>query len=270
MDDYKKKAHQKYLEQKKIKIEEDEQLKREEEEKNKKIKEEQAKKEFYIQEQILIIEESIETYKIDKTDDNILMILTIINGALENIASLWTQENIKDITNLIIAFSNDVDSNNDKRPKGLNTIANVKILKDGFEKIFKLLNLNVEIQTNDTDNDAEIAKKLEETLNPKKKIQPLKEKTQIIIEEPDINYEEPDVHYEEPDDDSEYEETEDDSEYEETEDIEELDDEKYARKLHDEINNPKKEESKKAPILSNKYKGLNCDDFINALMNDKI
>jgi hypothetical protein len=41
--------------------------------------------------------------------------------------------------------------------------------------------------------------------------------------------------------------------------------------LQEELNKSKKITSiKKAPVLSDKYKGLNCDDFISALMNDKI
>jgi len=275
MDDYRKKAQQKYLEQKKIKImeeelikKEEERIKKEEEEKIKKIKEEQLKKEFYIQSQILIIDEAIESYKRDKTDDNIMMILTIINGCLENIYSLWTQEDIKNITNLIIAFSNNVDANNNERPKGLNTIENVKILKEGFEKIFKLINLNVKIQTLDTEQDEEIARKLQESLKPNdaeiarklqeeinKNIRPnvLRQNQQVVIQEPEFD----DSDIEEPD-------------YPRAEPVEE-DDLQMARRLQEELNKSKKKTSiKKAPVLSNKYKGLNCDDFISALMNDKI
>jgi len=279
MDEYRKKAHQKYLEQKKIKIMEEEQIKKEEEkikkeeeEKIKKIKEEQLKKEFYVQSQILIIDEAIESYKRDKTDDNIMMILTIINACLENISSIWTQEDIKNITRLVITFSNNVDANNNGRLKGLNTIANVKILKEGFEKIFKLLNLNVEIQTLDTDKDEEIARKLEASLKPNdaeiarklqeelnKNIRPnlIRQHHQAVIQEP--NFDDSDI--EEPDDDRE----------EPVEEPDNHDDLQIARRLQEELNKSKKKESiKKAPVLSDKYKGLNCDDFISALMNDKI
>ncbi len=279
MDDYRKKAHQKYLEQKKIKIMEEEQTskeeerkKKEEEEKIKKLKEEQLKKEFYVQSQILIIDEAIESYKSDNTDDNIMLILTIINACLENISSMWKQEDIKNITNLVVAFSNNVDANNNGRPKGLNTIANVKILKEGFEKIFKLLNLNVEIQTLDTDKDEEIAKKLEESLKPNdaeiarklqdelnKNIRPnlIRQHHQAVIQEPNF-------------DDSDIEELD----YGAEEPVEEPDNQndlEVARRLQEELNKSKKNVSiKKTPVLSDKYKGLNCDDFINALMNDKI
>jgi hypothetical protein len=286
MDDYRKKAHQKYLEQKKIKIMEEEQTskeeerkKKEEEEKIKKLKEEQLKKEFYVQSQILIIDEAIESYKSDNTDDNIMLILTIINACLENISSMWKQEDIKNITRLVIAFSNNVDANNNGRPKGLNTIANVKILKEGFEKIFKLLNLNVEIQTLDTDKDEEIARKLEESLKPNdaeiarklqedlnKNIRPniVRQNQQVIIQDPnfdDSDIEEPDYGAEEPD-------------YYGEEPVEEPDNDddlQIALRLQEELNKSKKNVSiKKTPVLSDKYKGLNCDDFINALMNDKI
>lgn len=267
MDEYRKKAQLKYLEQKRIKIVEEEQIKKEEEEKIKKLKEEQLKKEFYVQSQILIIDEAVESYMRDKTDDNIMMILTIIDGCLENINSLWTQEDIKNITNLVIAFSNNVDANNNGRPKGLNTIANVKILKEGFEKIFKLLNLNVEIQTLDTDKDEEIARKLAESLKPNdveiaRKLQEdlnknIRPTQQVVFKEPnfdDSDIEEPDYVQEEPVKEPDHE-----------------DDEQIARRLQDELNKSKKKVSvKKAPVLTDKYKGLNCDDFISALMNEKI
>lgn len=256
MEEYRKRAQQKYLEQKKIKIEEDETIKKQEQEKIEKIekiKQEQIKKQFYIQEQKLIINDAIDSYKLDKNDDNIMMILTIINGCIENIQLTWSEEDKKSITNDVIKFSNEVDANNDKRPKGLHTIANVKILKDSFEQIFKLLNLNVEIQTLDTDNDEEIARKLQETLSiPPFAINQVP--NDILLD--DDNHkddEEENIHNaNDIDDDSE-------------------DDENYARRLQNELNKPKVPEKKvDVPILSNKYNGLNCDDFINALLKDKV
>jgi hypothetical protein len=254
MDDYRQRAHQKYLEQKKIKIQEDdttikEQLIKEQEEKLQKEKD-AIKKQVYVQGQVLIIDETISSYKIDKTDDNIMMILTIVHGCIENIQSLWSPDDIKTIINLVIGFSNDVDTNNENRPKGLDTIANVKILKEAFENLFKILNLEVEIQTLDTDKDEEIAKKLQETLNPKRPNTPRllpHDNDELLIDRPDNHLF-------------------DDN------DMNDLNDEDFARRLQDEINKPKKEKPKKEkpPILSSRYNGMNSDDFIDALLKEKV
>lgn len=248
MDDYRQKAHQKYLEQKKIKFQEDKQLKKEQvdkikeqEEQLRKEQEEKLKKDIYIQEQTLIIDESIKSYEIEKTDDNIMMILTIINGCIENITNIWTPYDIQNITNLVIGFSNLVDTNNINRPKGLDTIANVKILKESFEQIFKILKLDVDIQTLDTDKDEEIARKLQEEIPPENIIH-----QDNVDEHKDFEPEPLDGH--------------------------DLEDEEYARRLQEEINKPKKVEKKikEKAKLSTKYKGLNSYDFINTLLKEKL
>ena len=88
MDEYRKLAQEKYLQQKKIKIEANDIYTKEAEEKLNKLKEEQTKKQVYIQSQMLIIDESIESFLIDKTDDNIMLILTIIKASIENIQEI--------------------------------------------------------------------------------------------------------------------------------------------------------------------------------------
>ena len=75
MEEYRKKAQERYLRQKNIKIVEEEKIKKEEEERIKKLQEEKTKNQVYCQNQILIINESIDSFEADKTDDNILMIL---------------------------------------------------------------------------------------------------------------------------------------------------------------------------------------------------
>lgn len=175
MDDYRKKQQQKYLDQRKIKIEEDEQIKekqeklaKEKQEKINKIREEQTKKQVYIQSQMLIVDESIDSFKTDKTDDNIVMILTIIKASIENIQTMMGNDEKKVLLDQVLKFTTEVDKHNANRPKGVNTIANVQILKNGFKQIYDLLNLNIDIQTLDTENDEKIAKELEKELNEAK------------------------------------------------------------------------------------------------------
>jgi hypothetical protein len=171
MEDYRKKAQQRYMEQQKIKIIEDEESKEQmrlAQEKIDKLKEEQTKKQVYIQSQMLIVDEYINSFKTDKTDDNIMLILTCIKGAIENIQAMISDDEKKVLLEQVLGFTAQVDQNNIARPKGVNTIANVQILKNGFEQIYELLNLNVDIQTLDTENDEKIAKELEKKINDAK------------------------------------------------------------------------------------------------------
>lgn len=243
MDDYRQKAHQRYLEKMQIKIEEDNIQKEE----LRKKQEEEDRKQIYIQEQILIINEAISTYQTDKTDDNIMMILTIIKGCIDNLEKIKTTQEMNNIRDLVIAFSNEVDAHNTVRPKGVDTIANVKILKESFEQIFNLLDLEVEIQTLDTTKDEEIAKQLAETLNnppptpPPTPREPLEEGFEEIKEEDAIPHNDGYI-----------------------------EDEEYARRLQEEINKPHVKTKKQTlPKLSSKYVGLSCDDFIKELMKEK-
>jgi hypothetical protein len=277
MEDYKQKAHLKFLKQKKIKFQEDDKVKKEQEEQirlqeeQKKLqeellikkREEDVKKHVYTQSQILIIDDTIKLYETDKTDDNIMLILTIINGCIDNIQTIWTPTDIQNITNLVIGFSNSVDANNIRRPKGIDTIANVKILKESFEMIFKLLNLNIDIQTLDTDKDAEIARKLQEDMRPPPHNKIHKPDFNIDAHEPVFDDHEPDFDAHEPDFD--------DDDHEPVDIPEDILDEEYARRLQEELNSIKKvKQTKEKPKLSTKYCGLNSDDFINALLKEKI
>lgn len=248
MDDYRKLAHQRFLEKQKIEeekkrledkeqLEKDELLKKDLEEK---IKLEQEKREkelrnkMIVLQEISIIQDIISSFDLDKSDDNINMILTVINGCIENIKEIWTSEDLNTIRDCVIAFSNAIDSSEIKRPKGINTIANVKILEDGFKKIFDSLNLDVEIKTLDTDGDQDYAKKIFDELNPKYK--PDNEIPNII-------------------------------------DVDELPDDIYQRdvdfamRLQEELNEPKNKKNKKTVV--SKYNGLNSDDLIKKLLNEK-
>lgn len=306
MEDYRKKAQQKYLDQKKIKIEEDhqtpeeklakEKLAKEEEEKLAKetlekqekldkLRVDQTKKQVYIQSQMLIVDESIDSFKTDKTDDNILMILTIIKASIENIQKMIGNDEKKILLDQVLKLTTEVDKNNTARPKGVNTIANVKILKDGFKQIYDLLNLNVDIQTLDTENDEKIARELEKELNtakhPKFKhdfVEPDFDIGDVDIEDVDM-----DVPFVEPkaaaqprnpvrvrdvdtDTDTDNDDVEVDHDHDE-------DDETMARKLQEQWNKAPKKESSKAPRAthrSNKYEGLNCEDFMKMLMSEKV
>jgi hypothetical protein len=172
MDDYREKARKKFMEQKNKDVAELTRLldaERIQKEAELREKEEQIKKQVYIQTQILLIEDAIHSYNYDKTDDNIMLILTIISGGIDNIKESWTQEDIVTITNMVISFSNSVDATQTTRPKGVDTIANVKILKEAFEQIFNLLKLDIEVKALDTDGDEEYAKQLQETFTPSAK-----------------------------------------------------------------------------------------------------
>jgi len=296
MEDYRKKAQQKYLDQKKIKIEEEKLSKEEEEklakekqekqEKLNKIREEQTKKQVYIQSQMLIVDESIDSFKTDKTDDNIMMILTIIKASIENIQKIIGNDEKKILLDQVLKFTTEVDKNNAKRPKGVNTIANVQILKDGFKQIYDLLNLNVDIQTLDTENDEKIARELEKELNA-----PKHPKIKHDFAEPDFDIDDiDDIDMEEPfvpagpqpaiqpfiqprnhirveDVDTD---TDDDVDVDHEDDE---DDETIARKMQEEWNKaPKKEPSKppRATHKGNKYEGLSCEEFMKMLMSEKV
>ena len=167
MEDYKKIAHMKYLEKQKIVIEEKEKIKRileeEQRKKEEEIKrklEEELLKQKYIDSQIRIIEESILSFENDKDDDNIMLIITNIIASIENIINIIEIKQKEMIIQKIIDFTNQIDKLNISRPKNINTISNVKILADGFKKIYQLLELDVEIITLDTDEDEYIARNL--------------------------------------------------------------------------------------------------------------
>ena len=304
MDDYRKKAQQKYLDQKKIKIEEDkhvdskqsakeklaretqeklareteEKLAREKQEKLNKIRQEQTKKQVFIQAQMLIVDESIDSFKTDKTDDNIMLILTNIKASIENIQKIIGNDEQKILLNQVLKFTTEVDKNNANRPKGINTIANVKILKDGFQKIYDLLNLNVDIQTLDTENDEKIARELEKELN-----KPKQPKLKHDFIEPDFdidddvdiepNFDIPHHPIVQPfvqpmqDTDSDYDV---DDHYNDDHDE---DDEVVARRMQEEWNKPQKKEPIKASRAThkgNKYDGLSCEEFMKMLMSEKV
>lgn len=167
MEDYKLLAHQKYLHKKKIieeeqekerKLKEEEELRKSEE--IRRQQEAEEKKEAYIQSQILIINESIDFYDKDDTDDNLLLIIINIYSSLENIINIVSNKDKQNIIISIINLTNKVDTLNKQRPKSIDTIKNVNILSDGFKRIYNLLNLDVDIITLDTEKDAEIARNL--------------------------------------------------------------------------------------------------------------
>lgn len=167
MEDYKLLAHQKYLYKKKATEEEQEKQRKIKEEKEikeleeiRRQQEEEDKKEAYIQSQILIINESIYSYDKDDTDDNLLLILINIYSSLENIIDIISVSDKENIIMSVVNFTNKVDTLNKQRPKSINTIKNVNTLSDGFKRIYNLLNLDVDIITLDTENDAEIARNL--------------------------------------------------------------------------------------------------------------
>ena len=299
MDDYRKKQQQKYLDQRKIKIEEDEQIKEKEEklakekqEKINKIKEEQTKKQVYIQSQMLIVDESIDSFKTDKTDDNIVMILTIIKASIENIQTMMGNDEKKVLLDQVLKFTTEVDKHNAKRPKGVNTIANVQILKNGFKQIYDLLNLNIDIQTLDTENDEKIAKELEKELNEAKY-----PKIKHDFAEPDYDYDydvddnadvdminlpnvghinhppiRPAVQpFVPPRNHVQMDDTDSDNDHNDHDDHSE-DDETVARRMQEEWNKPQKKDSKPSrPVYrGNKYEGLSCEDFMKMLMSEKV
>ena len=167
MEDYKKKAQQKFLQKQKIIIDEEATLqkvldeeKKKKEEENKRQQEEENKKQKYIQSQTSIINESILTFENDKTDDNIMLIITNIISSIENIISLIENTQKQNIIAKIVDFTTQIDKMNACRPRNINTIANVKTLSKGFMKIYEMLGLDVEIITLDTENDEDIARNL--------------------------------------------------------------------------------------------------------------
>ena len=297
MEDFKSIAQKKYLDAKRIKIEEEEILKQKEEE-YKKMCEEQTKKQVYIQSQLMIIDEAIKSFKTEQTDDNIMLILTIIYGTIDNIQKLITNDEKKIITELVVKFTTDVDKLEIKRPKGINTIANVQILKDGFKRIYDLLDLDVDIQTQDTENDEKFAKELEKQINIGKKqvkmphvldtdvdddddfkhhiptISPIGVKKPVPIKPapfqpppaPPVPFQAPPA----PPTDNYMGDS--DSESEDEYNKSDVDDETYARNLQKKLNKPKVNKPRKAPVKrqTNKYEGLNSDDFINKLLFEHV
>jgi hypothetical protein len=313
MEDYRKKAQQKFLEQKKIKIEEDKLSKEEEEklakemkekqEQLNKIREEQTKKQVYVQSQMLIIDEFINSFKTDKTDDNIMLILTVINGTIENIQNIITKDEQKIIMDQVLKFTADVDNSNAKRAKGIDTIANLKILKEGFDKIYKLLNLNIDVQITNTDNDEQIAKELEKEINAAKhpkikhdfedfedytddvqhdvapRVLPPVARAVVPIARPAPppafmpgvvhNVDSDDERH--PDDgygDLDFGGADIDDDVDDDDD----DDEAIARRIQEDWNKPHKKEPLKnhTPIIKPKYDGLNCEDFMKVLLSEKV
>lgn len=284
MDDYRKKAQQKYLDQRKIKIEEDEQIKEKEEklakekqDKINKIREEQTKKQVYIQSQMLIVDEAIDSFKTDKNDDNIMLILTIIKASIENIQTMIGNDEKKILLDQVLKFTTEVDKNNAIRPKGVNTIANVQILKNGFKHIYDLLNLNIDIQTLDTENDEKIAKELEKEINEAKY-----PKIKHDFGEPDFDIDDDDdvdminapavqpfilPHVPHP----QMDDTDSDNDHDDYNDHDE-DDETVARRMQEQWNKPQKKDLKpsKTVYKGNKYEGLSCEDFMKMLMSEKV
>ena len=298
MDDYRKKAQQKYLNQQKIIIEENAQVSEkqlaeeklakeaenklmyEKQEHLEKIRVEQTKKQVYIQSQMLIIDESIDSFKTDKTDDNIMLILTIISASIENILKMIGNDEKKILLEQILKFTTEVDKNNTIRPKGVNTIANVKILKDGFTQIYDMLNLNIDIQTLDTENDEKIANELEKELNNLKhrKLKHDFDDDGYIVDNDfindinDVNDHEhiaplPHPQYESESDNDDV-DVENDDNYDSDED-----DETIAKKMQDKWNTPKKKvqlKPAKAILRDAKYAGLNCEEFMKMLLGEKV
>lgn len=175
MDDYKQLAHQKYLQKKKEEEEkerqqkmlEDEEIQRIEIEKKKK-QEEEDRKRIYLLTQIMIIEDSINSFTNETSDDNILLIITNIYSSIENIQNQMSQEDKEKIIKLVIDFTNKVDEQKKDRPNGINTIKVVNTLAEGFRKIYTLLELDVEIKTIDTSKDEEIAQNLAKPIHLQK------------------------------------------------------------------------------------------------------
>ena len=239
-----------------------------------KIRVEQTKKQVYMQSQLLIIDESIESFKSDKTDDNIMLILTIINGSIENIQKIIGNDEKKILLEQILKFTAEVDKNNTKRPKGVNTIANVKILKEGFTQIYDMLNLNINIQTLDTDNDEKIANELEKELN---NIKHRKLKHDFDDDAHIVNNDINDINdhdniaplpHQQYDSDDDNVNVDNDDDYNSDED-----DESIAKKMQDKWNMPKIKEPKKparATLRDAKYEGLNCEEFMKMLLEEKV
>ena len=297
MDEYKQRQQKKYLEQKKIQIEEDEKVIREKQEKLDKIREEQTKKQVYIHSQLLIIDESIDSFKTDKTDDNIMLILTNIKASFENIQKMISEDEKKIILDQVLKFTAEVDKNNAKRPKGVNTIANVKILKDSFKQIYDMLNLQVDIQTLDIDDDEKIARELEKEINKAKHPKINHEFEEENEEEYNIDampvpapmpfpipmpkpihndlMEDTDEEDEQDDEQEEHHQVHQDNhgydEHEEEEEEEE-DDETIARRLQEELNRPEVKEPvrKRTVPRHTKYEGLSCEEFIVALSKEPV
>jgi hypothetical protein len=300
MEDYRKLAQERYLKQKHIKIEEDEEASKiaelaakEAEEKLIKLKEAQIKKQVYIQSQMLIIDEAIGYFETDKTDDNIMLILTIIKASIENIQDLISDDERKILIDQVIKFTNKVDAMNQKRPPGLNTIANVKILKEGFEQIYSLLKLDVDIQTLDTDDDLKIANNLQQELiakadeefarNLQQQINPHMPIRHDFIEPAIMPRPNPGVGIGVDDDILDRDDDildRDDDMLDRDDDMLDRDDgpdavndEQIAQRLQDELNKPKKNKgsgSDPKPVLSSRYQNLSCDDFMKTLMGEKI
>jgi hypothetical protein len=304
MDDYKKRQQEKFLREKKIKIEEEEQITKEVEAKEKakqeaieKARQEEAKKEYYVQGQLLIIDDSIKSFSTDKTDDNILFILTCIKASIENIQTHMTDAYKKIIIEQLVKFTNEVDKINDARPKGIQTIQNVKMLKDCFQVVYDLVDMKVEIQTMNTEKDKQIAEDLHKKINKQKAPVPVQAPVPVahpvarLAVMPAVHLPVQPVlppvragfgghghghgHAHAPfagaghggiHSDSE----EDDVDMDRDDDHE--DDEVVARRLQEEWNKPKPktEPHKKTSYGESKYSNLNCEDFIKALMMEQV
>jgi hypothetical protein len=159
MEDYKQLAHQKFLQKKKAEEEGEkkilEELRKRKEDEDKKIleelkkrKEDEDKKELYIQNQLFIISDTIDSYTDNTSDDDLLLLITNIYSSIENIKDIMSFYHKNKIIEQVINFTNKIDKLNKERPKHINTIKNVNILSEAFQKIYILLGVNVEIARN--------------------------------------------------------------------------------------------------------------------------
>lgn len=159
MDAYRNAAREKFLKQKELemqKILEQERIEQQ------RIEEETKKLEKikYVSSQINYLNEAIESLKGRYTDDNIFMASTIIYASIENIIRDINDETKQSIIAKIIELTNDINSNIPKRNKNINTLTNVKMIADGFKRIYDILDLHIDIETTYTEDDEKIAREI--------------------------------------------------------------------------------------------------------------
>jgi hypothetical protein len=291
MDAYKEQQTKKFLASKNIKLEEETEefkLKMQEEAKKKEM---ETKKQVYIQSQLMNIDESIKTFKTDKTDDNILMILTIIKDSIENLIKNGLNDtDKKPLCEELLKFSGDVDKHVKRPGQHPGAQANIQELKQIFQQVYKLVGIDVQIFNNAQPVPvanvpmvkpaqpigAPVQPVVRQPAQPAQPVQPVvrqpaqpAQPVQPVVRQPA----QPVVHAKPPEEDEEDDDIEDIIKRVRRDEEEFADDEAYARHLQDEWNNfNKKPEKIKKPVVSTSSMDENetCSEFIEKLYSQKI
>lgn len=163
MDEYRKKAQEKYdIERKKKEYEQKEEERKRLEENQRKIDEENIKK-HKILSIFLEIEDHIDNIQTNNSSENILYCLTMIESIIQiNINFLKKEDKIQELQNTvfnIINILNMLHENSNK--KDLIVLKNISEI---MKIIFNLIGLDIEIELMNTTNDEEFANEINRKL----------------------------------------------------------------------------------------------------------